>query len=92
VEVVRLVVKIAEAPSFVSMLRLNTKDYTVFDEGFLKWMYGSEGNWTYTGAKKGEGWEVKVEYVGPQPAMIQRPPTYEVLLGEGGVFEDLRRR
>jgi hypothetical protein len=92
VEVAKLVEKLAGAASYVGMLRLNTKDYTVFDEAFLRWMYGSEGKWKYTGAKKGEGWDVTVEYVGPQPAMIQQPPVYELVVGEGGAFEDLRRR
>ena len=35
VEVARLVEAIQGSPSFVGMLRLNTKDYTVFDERFL---------------------------------------------------------
>jgi hypothetical protein len=73
------------------MLRLNTKDYTVFDERFLKWLYASGDNWKYTGAKKGDGWEVKVEYVGP-PAMVQQPPTYELVVDEENRFVDLRRR
>ena len=68
----KLVEKMQESPSFVGMLRLNTKNYRVFDENFLKWMYGSDGNWKYTGAAgKDGGWVVKKAYVGPQPAMIQ---------------------
>src|SRR5687768_15678838 len=51
VEVVRLLEKIVGAASFASMLRLNTKDYTVLDERFLKWMLGRGEDWKYTGAK-----------------------------------------
>jgi len=91
VEVVKLMEKMQESPSFVGMLRLNTKNYRVFDENFLKWMYGSDGNWKYTAeAGKDGGWVVKKEYVGPQPAMIQQPPTYDVVI-ENGVFVELRR-
>jgi hypothetical protein len=91
VEVAKLVEAIQSSPSFVGMLRLNTKDYTVFDERFLTWMYGSKDDWKYAAAKKGGGWEVKVEYVGP-PAAVQKPPVYEMVLDEEKRFVDLRRR
>jgi hypothetical protein len=91
VEVARLVEALQGSPSFVGMLRLNTKDYTVFDERFLTWMYGSKDDWKYAAAKKGGGWEVKVEYVGP-PAAVQKPPVYEMVLDEEKRFVDLRRR
>jgi hypothetical protein len=91
VEVARLVEAIQSAPDFVGMLRLNTKDYTVFDERFLSWMYSSKDNWKYAAAKKGGGWEVKAEYVGP-PAAVQKPPVYEMVLDGEKRFVDLRRR
>jgi len=93
VEVAKLVESLAQSPSFVGMLRLNTRDYTVFDENFLKWMYGGskDHHWKYTAtAKESGGFQVKVEYVGP-PASIQQPPTYDVLLDDQNHFTDLRR-
>jgi 3-oxoacyl-ACP reductase-like protein len=90
VEVTKLVEAIASSPNFVGMLRLNTKDYTVFDERFLRWLYASPDNWKYTAKEKGTGWEVKVEYVGP-PASIMQPPTYDLVLDEQKQFTDLRR-
>ena len=91
VEVAKLIEFIAGAPSNVGMLRLNTKDYTVFDDGFLKWMYGSKDDWKYSAAKQGTGWQVKVEYVGP-PAGVLQPPTYDLVLDGEKQFVDLRRR
>ena len=92
VEVAKLVESLAQSPSFVGMLRLNTRDYTVFDENFLKWMYGSnKDHWKYTATKRDQArWQVKVEYAGP-PASIQQPPTYDLLLDEQSHFIDLRR-
>ncbi len=91
VEVARLFEFIQAAPSFVGMLRLNTQDYTLFDESFLGWMYGSGGNWKYTPTQAGTGWKVAKEYIGP-PAAVQQPPTYELMLDENKQFVDLRRR
>ena len=54
-------------------------------------MYGSKADWKYAAEKKGGGWEVKVQYVGP-PASIQKPPVYEMVLDEEQRFVDLRRR
>jgi hypothetical protein len=91
VEVAKLVEQIASSPGYVGMLRLNTKDYTVFDERFLKWMYAPrDQDWKYTAKPAGNGWEVKVEYAGPR-AMVQQPPTYDMVLDEGKCFVDLRR-
>jgi hypothetical protein len=91
VEVTKLVEGIASSPSFVGMLRLNTKDYTVFDERFLRWLYAPRDDWKYTATEKDAGnWEVKVQYVGP-PASIQQPPTYDLVLDQQKQFTDLRR-
>jgi hypothetical protein len=91
VEVAKLVEQIAASPTYVGMLRLNTKDYTVFDERFLRWMYAPrDKDWKYTATAKDAAWEVKVEYVGP-PASIEQPPTYEMLLDDQKCFVDLRR-
>ena len=64
---------------------------THFDEGFLKWMYGSDGDWKYTASKKDAGWQVAKQYIGP-PASVQQPPTYELKLDEDKCFVDLERR
>ena len=92
VEITKLVESIAQSPSFVGMLRLNTRNYTVFDESFLRWMYGSnKDHWKYTATPKEAGsFQVKVEYVGP-PTSIQQPPTYDLLLDDQNHFTDLRR-
>ena len=91
VEVAKLFETIQSAPSFVGMLRLNTKDYTLFDENFLNWMYGSQANWKYTASKEDAGWQVIKEYIGP-PAAVQQPPTYDLKVDGDNRFADLRRR
>jgi hypothetical protein len=92
VEVAKLFETVQSAPSYVGMLRLNTKDYTVFDDRFLSWMYGSQANWKYAASKNAAGgWQVAKEYVGP-PAAVQKPPIYELTVDADGHFVDLQRR
>lgn len=91
IEAAKLVETIQSAPNFVGMLRLNTKDYTVFDENFLKWMYGSDSDWKFSAIKKDAIWEVAKQYIGP-PAAVQQPPTYQITLDAENHFIDLQRR
>jgi hypothetical protein len=90
VEAAKLFEEIQGAAVYVSFLRINTKDFTVFDTAFIEAQFGPRSNWQYTAAPREGGWTVKVEYVGP-PASIQQPPTYEIDLNAQKMFQDLRR-
>jgi hypothetical protein len=89
IEVAKLVEEIQRAPSYVAFLRINTKDYSVFDKAFLTHHYGPQSNWRYTAQQSNDGWSVKVEYVGP-PSMVEAPPTYEIYVDDKKNFEDIR--
>jgi hypothetical protein len=89
IEVAKLVEELQGAPSYVGFLRINTKDYSVFDKAFLTHHYGPQSNWKYTAQQSNEGWIVNVEYVGP-PSMVSAPPTYEIQVDDEKVFEDIR--
>ena len=90
VEFAELFEEIQGGANYASFLRINTKDFTVFDKAFIESQFGPRTHWKYTATPRANGWKVTVEYVGP-PASIQQPPTYEVDVNEDGVFEDLRR-
>ena len=89
VEVAKLIEEIQSASHYVSFLRINTKNYTVFDKRFITWHYGPRTDWAYSATKRDGGWTVKVEYVGP-PASIMAPPTYEIDVNKQQVFSDIR--
>lgn len=89
VEVAQLIEEIQSASHYVSFLRINTKNYTVFDKRFMTGHYGPTTDWTYSATKRDGGWTVKVDYVGP-PADIMVPPTYELDVNEQHVFSDIR--
>jgi hypothetical protein len=90
VEFSKLFEEIQGAANYASFLRINTKDFTVFDKAFIESQFGPRIHWKYTGTSRPGGWKVKVEYVGP-PASIQQPPTYEMDVNEQGEFQDLRQ-
>jgi hypothetical protein len=90
VEVAKLFEEIQGAANYVAFLKINTKDFTVFDKAFIEGQFGPRSDWKYSATPRTSGWTVKVEYVGP-PASIQQPPTYEIDLNEQRMFQDLRR-
>jgi hypothetical protein len=89
-EFAKLFEEIQGAANYVAFLKVNTKDFTVFDKAFMEGQYGPRTYWQYSAVKSTNGWTVKVEYVGP-PASILNPPTYEIDLDEVQMFRDLRR-
>lgn len=91
VEVAKLFEEVQGAANYVAFLNINTKDFTVFDKAFIESQFGPGTNWKYSAEKSKDGWTVKVEYVGPQPVSIQKPPVYEIDLDERQMFHDLRR-
>jgi hypothetical protein len=90
VEFSKLFEEIQGAANYASFLRINTKDFTVFDKAFIESQFGPRIHWRYTGTSRPGGWKVKVEYVGP-PASIQQPPTYELDVNDQGEFQDFRQ-
>jgi hypothetical protein len=90
VAVSKLFEEIQGAANYAAFLKINTKDFTVFDKAFIEGQFGPRTDWKYTATPRAGGWKVKVEYVGP-PASIQQPPTYELDLNEQGAFQDFRR-
>jgi hypothetical protein len=87
----RIVEEIQGAPTYVGFLRINTKDFTVFDRRFIERHYGPSKDWEYHAEKRPGGWLVERKYVGP-PAMIQRPPVYEIDVSEKQELLDARQR
>ena len=90
IEVAKLFEELQGAPNYVAFLKVNTKDFTLFDKHFMERFYGPNVDFKYTSAERAGGWTIKVEYVGP-PAMVREPPTYEIDLDEQHNFQDLRR-
>ena len=90
VELARLFEELEAAANYVAFLKINTKDFTVFDSQFIEQQFGPRVHWQYTPEPRGgEGWTVTVKYVGP-PASIRQPPVYEIDLDEQQTFQDLR--
>jgi len=90
VEVAQLFEEIQGAAHYVAFLWINTKEFQAFDRAFLESQYGPRRHWQYTGTPATNGWQVKVEYVGP-PASIMQPPTYRIEVDGQQRFQDLRR-
>lgn len=90
VEVVRLVEDIMYAYDYINFLKMNTKDYSIFDKRILEVAIGSEANWKYNAETTKKGWIVKHEYVGP-PACTMEPPVYEVDVDSNNVLIDIRK-
>ena len=90
VEVAKLFEEVQGAANYVAFLNINTKDFKVFDKAFIEEQFGPRTHWKYSGEKRNEGWSVKVEYVGPQPVQIEKPPVYEIDLDAQQIFHDLR--
>ena len=89
-EFAKLFEEIQGAANYVAFLKINTKDFTVFDKAFIEGQFGPRTHWKYSSSARTNGWTVKVEYVGP-PASIMQPPTYEIDVDEQKLFRDLRR-
>jgi hypothetical protein len=90
IEFAKLFEEIQGGANYAAFLKINTKDFTVFDKAFIEGQFGPRTDWKYTATPRVGGWKVQVEYVGP-PASIQQPPTYELDVNEQQVFQDLRR-
>jgi hypothetical protein len=94
VEIAKLIEEIAEAPDYVGFLKINSKDFTLFDKQFIALHGGASpdnANYKYTAVPVEGGWGVIVDYIGP-PASIPAPPLYEIDLNKDKEFMDLRRR
>jgi hypothetical protein len=89
----QLVEEVQGAPNYAIFLRINTKDFTVFDRRFIERFYGPRNtDWKWSAEKReGGGWLVTREYVGP-PASVQQPPVYEMDLSDKQELLDLRWR
>lgn len=88
IEVVRLAEDISGAYDYINFIKMNTKDYSVFDRGILEIATNSRANWKYYADLTKKGWIVKREYVGP-PACIMVPPVYEIGVDSNNVFMDI---
>lgn len=92
-EFARFFAELQKAKSYVALLHINTKNFTVFDKRFIEYYYGprADSDWKYTSEKREGGWKVKVEWVGDLATSIILPPTYEMDIDEQGNFRDLRK-
>jgi hypothetical protein len=88
VAVAKLFEEVEDAATYVTSLKINTKDFKLFDKAFIEGCYGPS-DWKYSAQKSKDGWTVKAKYIGP-PASIMMPPTYEMDLDEQQMFQDLR--
>jgi hypothetical protein len=88
VEMARLLEEVQGAASYIGFLQLNTRDFKVFDAGFISQHYGPQMNWKFTATAQDKGWLVKKEYIGP-PAMVPAPPTYRIAVDEKQHFADV---
>jgi hypothetical protein len=91
IEVSRLAEDISGAYDYINFLKMNTKDYSIFDKGFLEIAFNPRADWKYYAETTRNGWIVKRVYVGP-PACTMVPPVYEVEVDSNHVLIDIHER
>jgi len=90
VEVAKLFEELQNASNYIGFLKINTRDFTVFDKEFMEGSYGPRKDYRYTPHAVGNGWIVVVEYIG-RPAAVQEPPIYRIELDDNDRFQNIMR-
>jgi hypothetical protein len=89
IQITKLTEALIDARQYIWMLRTNTKEFTVFDDKFLKWFFSATNNWEYNAQLFGTVWTVTKKYIGP-PACTIEPPVYRIDIDDHHVFKDIQ--
>ena len=87
-EIVNLIEYIRLAPNKARMLKVNSKNYTLFDESLYEIFVCDKQSWELIPTKISAGWRINPKYVGHGSAMEH--PVYIIEVDNRGYFKNLR--